>query len=381
MPGIKCTFTFRCSFRLYGPRSRLQIPQMKATSSAGACRVDFLRRPLAMFPSSCINRLSELDHVVTIDLLSSPTELELAILGLAPDLKVSGFGQRTRAALRRNRDANDDTFLPHAAFKDIPGPDLVRHLNAISIVGASDADFGSQLGSADDQLLAALQRQLAEAQRFVARLWDGPLSAVAASFVDYDNLPVPFCPMYPNARELRHSHDLTLARPLESILGRLRYVLFRTDAYSAAVAYVLSADSPAIARLAELKQGLMPELAARSSETYAQWSTRASGLVEASRNEVPSELLHVNNLINATVGSLVSLSVWDHSLSDDDVRSAERWPADSDRGQSSPVPDDDLDDAGEAFTLAVPPMPRGHELCVTDPRLFLPMDTAIQMRP
>ena len=294
---------------------------------------------------------------------------------------MSGFGQRTRAALRRHRDANDDTFLPHAAFKDIPGPDLVRHLNATSIVGASDADIGSQFGSADDQLLAALQRQLAEAQRFVARLWDGTLSAVAASFVDYDNLPVPLCPMYPNARELRHSHDLTLARPLESILDRLMDVLSRTDTYTAAVEHMPSADSPTMARLAEVKQGLMPKLAARPSETYVQWSTRASGLIEAARNEVPSELLHVNNLINATVGSLVSLAVWGHSLSDDDVHSSERWPAVSDCGQSSPLSDDGLDDAGGAFSFVVPPMPRGHELCVVDPKMFLPMDTAIQMRP
>lgn len=81
------------------------------------------------------------------DLLESePTDLEAAVAQLTADLRVAGLGQRTRSALRRNQDANDNIFIPYAAFKDVPGPDLVRHANAAYIAGSTylsgDVGFG-----------------------------------------------------------------------------------------------------------------------------------------------------------------------------------------------------------------------------------------------
>ena len=313
---------------------------------------------------------------MTQSLQSDPTELESAVARLAADLKVAGLGQRTRAALRRNQSANDDTFLPYARFKDIPGPDLVRHANATFIAGVAKTRGELRFGSADDQLLAVLQRQLVEVRRFVARLWDGPLTHMAAAFIDYDNLPVPFCPMYPNARELL-GDDLTLPHQLERILERLREVLYRTEALTAALEQSAAADPDLIARLAEAKEALMPELQARPPESIRQWNQRASRLIAAAQDEVPPALLVANNLINATVGSLVSLAVWNHSLCHDDVLGSARWPDD----ERSTETEDDRDAQDEAVGFALPPLPTGHRLQIKfNPALFAPMDTAIQLQ-
>lgn len=315
---------------------------------------------------------------MTQPLLCNPTELESAVAQLAADLKVAGLGQRARAALRRNQGAGDDTFLPHAMFKDVPGPDLVRHANAAFLAGLMKPRGELRFGSADDQLLAVLQRQLEEVRRFVARLWDGPLAQVAAAFVDYDNLPVPFCPMYPNSRELLAS-DLTLPLQLERILGRLREALYRTEALTAAMEQSAAAAPDLITRLAESKKMLLPDLQAQPPESLRQWNQRASRLVAGARDDVPPALLAANNLINATVGSLVSLAVWDHSLSHSDVLNSTQWPDDTDDRPSEPV--DDPDTQSDAEGLALPPLPRGYRLQIGfNPALFAPMDSAIQLQ-
>ena len=309
-------------------------------------------------------------------LQSDPTELESAVARLAADLKVAGMGQRTRAALRRNQDANDDTFLPYAKFKDIPGPDLVRHQNAAFIAGLAKTGGELHFGSADDQLVAVMQKQLVEVRRFVARLWDGPLTHIAAAFVDYDNLPVPFCPMYPNARELL-GDDLTLPHQLERILEQLREVLYRTEALTAALEHSAAADPDVIARLAAAKKAMTPKLQVQPPESVLQWNQRASRLIAAARNEVPPPLLVANNLINATVGSLVSLAVWNHSLSHDDVLGSACWP-DAERSTEN---EDDSHDQNEAMGFVLPPLPRGHRLQIKfNPALFAPMDTAIRLQ-
>lgn len=316
---------------------------------------------------------------MTRSFLSNPTELESTVAQLAADLRVAGLGQRARAALRRNQDANDDTFLPHAMFKDIPGPDLVRHTNATFIAGLMTLHGELRFGSADDQLLAVLERQLEEVRLFVARLWDGPLTQVAAAFVDYDNLPVPFCPMYPNARELLAS-DLTLPHQLERILGRLREALYRTEALTAALEQSAAAAPGLITRLAKTKEVLLPDLQAQPPESLQQWNQRAARLVAAARDEVPRGLLAANNLINATVGSLVSLAVWDHSLSHSELLSSTRWPENADEECPSDS-GDDPDAQDDAAGFALPPLPRGHRLQIKlNPALFAPMDSAVQLQ-
>lgn len=309
---------------------------------------------------------------------SAATELESTIAQLAADLRVTGLGQRTRAALRRNRSAQDDTFLPHAAYQDIPGPDLVRHLNATYVAGLGEADRGLQLCSADDQLLSVLQRQLVEMCQVVARLWDGPQSQVAAAFPDYDNLPVPFCPMYPNARELlRESFELP--RQLETIVSRLKEVMSRTDTIAAASAQSTLLDADAVSRLSKAKLAFVTEAAARPSETYMQWAGRIAQLVNEARLTVPPALLHANNLINAAVGSLVSLAVWDCSLSEGQVLESTAWTDHLD-GEDTAA-EDDAEDSEQVVGFPTPPIPGGHQVRVeVDPELFVPMETAMRLR-
>ena len=123
---------------------------------------------------------------------------------------------------------------------------------------------------------------------------------------------------------------------------------------------------------------MMPEFEARPPESIMQWNERTSDLIAAARKEAPPALLDANNLINATVGSLVSLAVWDCSLSDDDLLSSTRWPDDA--NERMPEPDDYQDAHEEVVGVVMPPIPRGHRLQVNlDPALFAPMDTAISV--
>lgn len=309
------------------------------------------------------------------DLLESePTDLEAIVAQLAADLRVTGLGQRTRSALRRNQDANDDTFIPYTTFKDLPGPDLVRHANAAYIASLASPQGRLHLGRADDQLLAVLQRQLAEVRRFTARLWEGSLAHVASAFADYDNLAIPFCPMYPNTRELLGG-DLTLPHQLERILECLKETLHRTEVFRAALEQAAAVDADEAARLARAKESLLPELQARPSESIIQWNHRTVRLIDAARKEVPSVLLAVNGLINATVGSLVSLAVWDHSLSDAVLLSSAIWADDTDANRL------ELDANDDVFGFALPPFPCSYQLRADfQPAALAALEAAMQLR-
>ena len=131
-----------------------------------------------------------------------PSLLERAVVQAANDLKVTGFGQRTRAALRRNRSAESNSVLPYSMYKDVMGPDLVRHLNALTLLLSSGEQVQDPPSKPDRELFAALRDQLAVVKTLVAFMWAGSLSDHARVFVDYDNVPIPFCPMYPDARDL-----------------------------------------------------------------------------------------------------------------------------------------------------------------------------------
>ena len=201
---------------------------------------------------------------------------------------------------------------------------------------------------------------------------------IAAAFVDYDNLPIPFCPMYPNTRELLNE-DLTLPHQLERILERLREVLYRTEVLTAAMEQSTAADPGMIAQLAEAKEMLIPELQAQPPESILQWNQRASRLVEAARDDVPPTLLAANNLITAAASSLISLAVWNHSLPRSDVLSSTQWPHDAVDCSTEAV--DDLDAQDEVVGFALPPLPKGHQLKIKfNPTFFAAMDTAVQLQ-
>ena len=154
---------------------------------------------------------------------SKPTLLEQVVVQAANDLKVTGFGQRTRAALRRNRSAESNSVLPYSMFKDVVGPDLVRHLNALTLLFNSEQPLQTSSPSrADEELFVALRDQLAVVRNLVAELWSDPLNDHAKAFIDYDNVPIPFCPMYPDARDLTRSNPAALPQPLAKIVHRIR---------------------------------------------------------------------------------------------------------------------------------------------------------------
>ena len=305
-----------------------------------------------------------------------PSSLEAAISQAANDLKVTGFGQRVRAVLRRNR-AAEDSILPGASYGDLVGPDLVRELNALWLLAtAGDVNLPTST-RLDQELLGLLHPQLDIARAIVASLWDGPLSDCAAVFVDYDNVPFPLCPMYLNARELIPS-NVVLPTQLGQIVERLRSTLHRVPLMQAATDQLPALTPDYLAGLAAKKTAFKQESAYHQGETVLEWQERIHAAIRESRADLPLPLVQLNRLIHVTVQCLVSLAVWDHRATPADVSSCERWGA-------APALSPTLEDshpsqaAGTAMSYG-PWIPEGYELRVTPPRLvLLPFDAAIRM--
>ena len=104
---------------------------------------------------------------------TDPTPLESMVIQVVNDLRVSGFGQRARAALRRNRAAGEMTILPEYTLRGLSGPDLVRHLNALVLMHQAKSRIENQFHGVDHELLSVLQQPLDTARQLVAGLWAG----------------------------------------------------------------------------------------------------------------------------------------------------------------------------------------------------------------
>ena len=245
-----------------------------------------------------------------------PTTLESAILQAANDLKVTGFGQRTRATLRRNRAAGGGV-VPYAATKDIQGPDLVRELNALHMTSREDMPNPDIWTPVDQELVTVLYGQLDTVRALVGGLWACLATEGASVFVDYDNVPIPFCPMYPNARDFIDKSDVALSQPLAKIMERLGEQIKRTDPHLPAL------TSAALRELTFQKERFAREVAPQpTDETYGGWRDRLFRWVHEARLTTPEPFLQLNKLIHTTVSCTVSLAVWGHRITADDVLSS-----------------------------------------------------------
>ena len=256
---------------------------------------------------------------------SPPTQLERALVQAAKDLKVTGFGQRTRAALRRNRSAESNSVLPYSMYKDVAGPDLVRHLNALAILPRDSQPLVQRpLSKIDRELFIVLRDQLPVVKSLVAVLWSGPLSHYAEVFIDYDNVPIPFCPMYPGPRDLIDgSRADVLPRPISQIVGRLHDQLQETPVMKATLEYLPCLQQTDIQHVKDIGESFKSQVGYRQGETLLEWQTRVHHLVATAQAEVPVAMLRLNSLIHSMVSSVVSLAVWDHELASSDIISAQ----------------------------------------------------------
>lgn len=305
-----------------------------------------------------------------------PTDLEAAISQAADDLKITAFGQRVRATLRRNRAAQGNAALPHASYKDVVGPDLVRELNALWFLAASDTPHVEAPTRLDRELFGLLQDHIDIARAIVARLWDSRLDDCAASFLDYDNVPVPLCPMYWNARDLIGNADSVFPRPLTQIVERLKTELAKSPLMQASLDHLDRVSPTYLQHLHAKKTRFIEESPCRRDETVADWADRLQALIQDARSEVPPALLALNQLIHVTVMCLVSLAVWDNRACPDDVSSCQPSVAEA----ASAAPDDiapkpDVDRARSPDAV----IPDSYELTVSATDLmFPPLDAAIR---
>lgn len=303
---------------------------------------------------------------------SPPSDLERVLVQAAKDLRVTGFGQRTRAALRRNRSAESESVLPYSMYKDVPGPDLVRHLNALTLLPRdSERLVQGPVGNTDRELFGVLREQLPVVKSLVSVLWSGPLSDYAEAFIDYDNVPVPFCPMYPGPRDvIEGSQADALSRPMSQIVGRLHDQLQETPIMKATLEYLPCLQQSDLQHLRGIRDSFKSRVEHRQGETLAKWQTRVYQLVASAQAEVPVAILLLNSLIHSIVSSLVSLAVWDHELASSDIISAELWRIHSPIGERPPDTVPIGPSIPNGFTLSLVPEP---EL------MLLPMETSLRL--
>ena len=306
-----------------------------------------------------------------------PTSLEAAISQAANDLKVTGFGQHTRAILRRNRAANDKTILPHASYKDVMGPDLVRDLNALFLMH-SETPNPLALTRLDQELIAVLNGQLDVARAIVATLWAGPLSECAGLFLDYDNVPVPFCPMYPSARDLIGMSQITLPQPLTKIVQRLREQIGRVESMEASLTRLPDLTPTYLRHLRTTKENFITQSAYQQGETIGGWQERVHRLIADARSAIPAPLIQLNRLIHVTVLCAVSLAVWDYNITVDDVLSCDQWGI-ATMPESSPDAEQP-NQTRDAWPYG-PEIPNGYELRTGTTNLtLLPFDACVRLQ-
>lgn len=248
-----------------------------------------------------------------------PTDLEVVALQGANDLKVSGFGQRLRAALRRNLKAGSNTVLPDYMAKDMPGPDLVRHFNGLFLLHAVGNPLGNQPHDVDRELFNALRGSLDTIGKMVAYMWTGPLGNVASAFLDDDNLPPPFCPMYFNARDLVNGKDFDLHPQVVKVVDRVKVEIEKTPVWTRAVLCASELQPNTLNALKVAKEAFREGADVQEGEQAEQWGVRLYRLLSEGRSEVPTPLLLVNRLITATVAAMVSLTIWSYEVEKEDL--------------------------------------------------------------
>lgn len=257
---------------------------------------------------------------------SQPTELESVLSQGANDLKVTGFGQRTRAALRRNRDAGEDTFLPSYENNSITAPDLIRHLNAL-ILHLLGGMRVTHLANRDRDLLLALRDSLIVVTRLVASVWTTSMRQVATSFIDYDDLPGPFCIMYPDTRSQTEDTAPSLPTQTSRIIDRIRTEIERTPIWQLAHERAEAINSSDLEGLRDARASYRTESQYREDETLGEWRDRCYRLIEHRRRHVPMELLLLNRLIHTSISTLVSLAIWDYQITPEEIVESEMLDA------------------------------------------------------
>ena len=306
-----------------------------------------------------------------------PTSLEVAISQAARDLKVTGFGQRTRAVLRRNRAANENTILPHASYKDMMGPDLVRDVNTLYLMRSRTTD-PLTLTRLDQELLTSLNVQLDVARAIVAGLWMDPLNECADLFLDYDNVPIPFCPMYPNARDLIGESQAAFPRPLTKIVQQLRNQIEHTKPMQACLALLPDMTPTYLEHLKMTRKSFATHSVAQHGEPIGEWQERVHRLIADARANTPAPLLQLNRLIHLTVQCAVSLAVWDYTISVDDALSCDPWGTDTQ--PNPPLDTEPSDEAEEAWHYG-PEIPNGYEMRTIPTNLvLLPFDACVRLQ-
>ena len=231
----------------------------------------------------------------------------------------------------------------------------------------------------DQELVSVLDRQLDVVTTIVARLWEGALSEFGAAFLDYDNVPIPFCPMYPNARDLLDNSLIALPQPLTKIVQRLRDEIDQTEAMQESLQHLTTFTPSFLQDIRTMKQDSMKEAAYRQGETIGEWQARIHCLIDDARSAVPASFLQLNRLIHVTVLCTVSLAIWYNNITVDDVLSCS--PSGTDDTSCLLLDDPEQPIASDEAWPYGPEIPNGYELRVnTTDLIILPFDACVRLQ-
>ena len=125
----------------------------------------------------------------------------------------------------------------------------------------------------------------------MAYIWVGPLSDVAPAFADHDDLPPPFCPMYPNARDLVASGETALPHQLTKIINRVKAEVEQTPTWTRAAQCAAELELEDVQTLHAAKKRFQEQAGGVQGETLNQWQERIHGLLEEAKSDVPEALI------------------------------------------------------------------------------------------
>ena len=258
---------------------------------------------------------------------SEPTLLEQVVFQAANDLKVTGFGQRTRAALRRNRSAESNSVLPYSMFKDV-GALIWSGISMPSLFYSTQSSLFRHHHLAE-RMRSCLSPCVTNLQWY--GIWSRNcglirLTTTPRLFIDYDNVPIPFCPMYPDARDLIRSNPAALPQPLAKIVQRIRNQVQETPIMRESLDCLSDLTSTDLQNLEDTRKNFTSQAVYQRGETLLEWEVRVHQTRRCCSDGRAGKLVLLSNtLIHSVISSVVSLAVWDHELASSEVQSTMPW--------------------------------------------------------
>ena len=103
------------------------------------------------------------------------------------------------------------------------------------------------------------------------------------------------------------------------IINRVKDEIEQTQTWTWAVQCASELEAEDVQTLHAVKKRFQDQAGGLQGETLNQWQERIHSLLAEAKSDVPEALLPMNRLVTASVAAMVSLSVWDHLIRQEDI--------------------------------------------------------------